>query len=66
MLAGEGLVRYQMNRRIVHRVLLGALRGTPAQARAQVSIHLQDGAAELLRLRDLLAQRNERDAADAG
>jgi DNA-binding GntR family transcriptional regulator len=49
-----------------HRVLLDALRGTPAQAKAQVSTHLQAGAAELLRLRDLLAQRKERDAADAG
>jgi DNA-binding GntR family transcriptional regulator len=49
-----------------HRALLGALRGTPAQAKAQVSIHLQAGAAELLRLRDLLAQRKRREAADAG
>ena len=49
-----------------HRVLLDALRGTPAQAQAQVSTHLQAGAAELLRLRDLLAQRQERYAADAG
>ncbi len=49
-----------------HRVLLDALRGTPTQAKAQVSTHLQAGAAELLRLRDLLAQRKERDAADAG
>ena len=49
-----------------HRVLLDALRGTPAQAQAQVSIHLQAGAAELLRLRDLLARRQERDAANAG
>jgi DNA-binding GntR family transcriptional regulator len=48
-----------------HRVLLDALRGTPARARAQVSTHLQAGAAELLRLRDLLDQRKERDA-DAG
>ena len=39
-----------------HRVLLDALRGTPAQAKAQVSIHLRAGAAELLRLRDLLDQ----------
>jgi DNA-binding GntR family transcriptional regulator len=42
-----------------HRVLLDALRGTPARAQAQVSAHLQAGAAELLRLRDLLAQRKE-------
>jgi DNA-binding GntR family transcriptional regulator len=49
-----------------HRALLDALRGTPAQARSQVSTHLQDGAAELLRLRDLLAQRNEEPSADAG
>jgi DNA-binding GntR family transcriptional regulator len=48
-----------------HRVLLDALRGTPAQAEAQVSTHLQAGAAELSRLRDLLAQRKE-DTADAG
>lgn len=49
-----------------HRALLDALRGTPAEAEAQVSAHLQAGAAELLRLRDLLAQHEERDAADAG
>jgi DNA-binding GntR family transcriptional regulator len=49
-----------------HRALLGALRGSPAEAKAQVSTHLQAGAAELLRLRDLLAQRRERQAADAG
>jgi DNA-binding GntR family transcriptional regulator len=49
-----------------HRVLLDALRGTPAEAKATVSTHLQAGADELLRLRDLLAQRKERDAADAG
>jgi DNA-binding GntR family transcriptional regulator len=49
-----------------HRALLDALRGTPAQAKAQVSVHLQAGAAELLRLRDLLAQRKERQATDAG
>jgi DNA-binding GntR family transcriptional regulator len=49
-----------------HRLLLDALRGTPAQARTQVSTHLQAGARELLRLRDLLAQRKRREAADAG
>ena len=43
-----------------HRVLLGALSATPAQASAQVATHLQAGAAELLRLRDLLAQRKRR------
>ena len=43
-----------------------ALRGSPAEAKAQVSTHLQPGAAELLRLRDLLAQRKEGQAADAG
>src|SRR5215469_8436266 len=48
-----------------HRALLDALRGGPAEAKAQVSTHLQAGAAELLRLRDLLAQRKERQAADA-
>jgi DNA-binding GntR family transcriptional regulator len=45
-----------------HRLLLDALRGTPAQAQAQVSTHLQAGAAELRRLRDLLAQRKRRQA----
>jgi DNA-binding GntR family transcriptional regulator len=49
-----------------HRALLDALRGTPAQARSQVSTHLQAGAAELLRLRDLLAQRKEGQSAAAG
>jgi DNA-binding GntR family transcriptional regulator len=49
-----------------HRALLDALRGTPAEAKAQVSTHIQIGAAELLRLRKLLAERKERDAADAG
>lgn len=39
-----------------HRELLGALRGRPDQARAQLAAHLQAGAAELQRLRDLLAQ----------
>jgi DNA-binding GntR family transcriptional regulator len=49
-----------------HRDLLEALRGSPAQARAQLATHLQSGAAELQRLRDLLAQRNDRQAAGAG
>jgi len=48
-----------------HRDLLEALRGSPAQARAQLATHLQAGAAELRRLRDLLARRNDRQAADA-
>lgn len=49
-----------------HRALLDALHGTPTQAKAQVITHLHAGASELLRLRDLLTQRKERDAADAG
>jgi DNA-binding GntR family transcriptional regulator len=49
-----------------HRVLLDALRGTPAQARARLAEHLQAGAAELRRLRGLLTQRKENQAADAG
>jgi DNA-binding GntR family transcriptional regulator len=49
-----------------HRALLDALRSTPTQAKAQVRTHLQAGAAELLRLRDLLAQRKEEQSADAG
>jgi DNA-binding GntR family transcriptional regulator len=49
-----------------HRALLDALRGSPAEAEAQVSTHLQAGVAELLRLRDLLAQQKEGQAADAG
>jgi DNA-binding GntR family transcriptional regulator len=48
-----------------HRELLGALRGNPDQARAQLATHLQAGAAELRRLRDLLAQRKESHAANA-
>src|SRR5215469_11971195 len=40
-----------------HRELLDALRGSPAQAASQVSTHLEAGVTELLRLRDLLAQR---------
>ncbi|MEQ0562359.1 GntR family transcriptional regulator [Amycolatopsis sp. NEAU-NG30] len=42
-----------------HRRLLDALRGSPDQARAELTAHLQDGAAELRRLLDLLARRNE-------
>jgi DNA-binding GntR family transcriptional regulator len=41
-----------------HRQLLDALHGSPAQARAQLTAHLHAGAAELQRLLDLLAQRN--------
>jgi DNA-binding GntR family transcriptional regulator len=40
-----------------HRVLLEALHGTPTQARAQVTAHLQAGAAELHRLRGLIQRR---------
>jgi DNA-binding GntR family transcriptional regulator len=42
-----------------HRVLLDALHGTPKQARAEVTAHLQAGAAELQRLLDLLAQTKQ-------
>jgi DNA-binding GntR family transcriptional regulator len=49
-----------------HRALLEALHGTPAQARAQLSAHLRAGAAELHRLHDLLTQRAQKQAADAG
>jgi DNA-binding GntR family transcriptional regulator len=42
-----------------HRQLLDALRGSPAQARAELTAHLRAGAAELRRLLDLLAQRKE-------
>lgn len=48
-----------------HRDLLNALRGTPAQARAQLTTHLRAGAAELQRLRELLTQENEGQAAHA-
>lgn len=41
-----------------HRELLQALRGGPAQARAELTAHLRAGAAELQRLRELLAQPN--------
>jgi DNA-binding GntR family transcriptional regulator len=42
-----------------HRQLLDALHGSRAQARAQLTAHLQAGAAELQRLLDLLAHRRE-------
>jgi len=42
-----------------HRGLLGALRGGPAQARAELTAHLQAGAAELQRLRGLLAKQKD-------
>jgi DNA-binding GntR family transcriptional regulator len=42
-----------------HRQLLDALHGSPEQARAELTAHLQVGAAELQRLLDLLAQRKE-------
>jgi DNA-binding GntR family transcriptional regulator len=48
-----------------HRDLLQALHGSPAQARAQLATHLQAGAAELQRLRDLLTQQNEGQIVDA-
>lgn len=48
-----------------HRELLGALRGSPARASAQLTAHLQAGAAELQRLRGLLAQQRESQAASA-
>src|SRR5262249_23852006 len=43
-----------------HRELLDALHGSRAQARAQLTAHLQAGAAELQRLLDLLALRSHR------
>jgi DNA-binding GntR family transcriptional regulator len=49
-----------------HRTLLEALHSTPVQARAQLSAHLRAGAAELHRLHDLLTQRTQKQAADAG
>lgn len=49
-----------------HRELLDALRASPAQATFQVSTHLQAGVTELLRLRDLLAQRTERKERNEG
>ncbi len=48
-----------------HRMLLEALCGTPGQARAQLTAHLQAGAAELHRLRDLLTRQEHKQAADA-
>ncbi len=42
-----------------HRELLDALRGSRARARAQVTAHLEAGAAEMKRLLDLLAHRKE-------
>jgi hypothetical protein len=39
-----------------------SLRGSRARARAQLTAHLQAGAAELQRLLDLLAHRKEREA----
>jgi len=44
-----------------HRQLLDALHGSPAQARAEVTAHLEAGAAELQRLLDLLAHRSGRE-----
>lgn len=45
-----------------HRRLLDALHRSPEQARAELTAHLQAGAAELRRLLDLLAHRNEGEA----
>jgi DNA-binding GntR family transcriptional regulator len=45
-----------------HRQLLDALRGSRAQARAQLTAHLQAGATELQRLLDLLARQKEGEA----
>lgn len=42
-----------------HRQLLDALHGSPEQARAELTAHLLAGAAELQRLLDLLAQRQQ-------
>ena len=42
-----------------HRQLLDALRGSRAEARAQLTAHLQAGAAELQRLVDLIDHRKE-------
>lgn len=44
-----------------HRQLLDALHGSPEQARAELTAHLQAGAAELQRLLALLAHRDERE-----
>lgn len=48
-----------------HRELLDALHGSPAQAEAQLTAHLQAGAAELHRLRSLLTERTEGQARNA-
>jgi DNA-binding GntR family transcriptional regulator len=42
-----------------HRQLLDALHDGPAEARGELTAHLHAGAAELRRLLDLLANRNE-------
>jgi len=42
-----------------HRQLLDALHGSREQARAQLTVHLHAGAAELQQLLDLLAQRKQ-------
>ncbi|WP_410653763.1 GntR family transcriptional regulator [Amycolatopsis sp. cmx-4-54] len=53
--------RHELGRTVDdHRQLLNALHGSPEQARAELTAHLQAGAAELRRLLDLLAHRNER------
>jgi DNA-binding GntR family transcriptional regulator len=44
-----------------HRQLLDALRGSRAQARAELTAHLEAGAAELQRLLDLLSVRKKRE-----
>jgi DNA-binding GntR family transcriptional regulator len=49
-----------------HRQLLDALRGNQAQAKAQLTAHLQAGAAELQRLRDLLTRRHGTQTRDDG
>lgn len=48
-----------------HRELLGSLRGSPAQAKAQLRAHLQAGATELHRLRQLLDRRRRSEGSDA-
>lgn len=47
-----------------HRQLLDALHDGPDHARAELTAHLHAGAAELRRLLDLLANRNEGETAD--
>lgn len=44
-----------------HRRLLNALRGSREEARAELTEHLETGAAELQRLLDLLARRTEKE-----